>query len=52
MFLDRLEMALLQSTGDERVISDFQLTICNSAKEPLQHVPFVIIYKPEFPEIN
>lgn len=50
MFLDELEDALTQANGNERIISDFYLTLCNTNKEDLQDIPFVIIYKPTFPE--
>lgn len=36
----------------EHTISVVDLTICNSAQEKLQHIPFAIIYKPTFPEIE
>ena len=51
LFLSRLQDALYRANGAEKVISDFNLTICNTNKEALQAVPFVIIYKPVFPEI-
>ena len=50
IFLDTLENALSGVSGNERVIHDFHLSLCNSLKEKLQNVPFVIIYKPVFPE--
>ena len=50
MFLDSLDSALLDSSGDERTMYEFNLTICNSLKEKMQKIPFVIIYKPIFPE--
>lgn len=50
MFIDELEDALNEANGNERVIKDFYLTICNTNKEDLQDIPFVIIYKPNFPE--
>lgn len=49
IFLDELEEALMTS-GDERTITDFYLSICNTEKEVLQDVPFVIIHKEQFPE--
>lgn len=36
--------------GAGYTISVVDLTICNSAQEKLQHIPFAIIYKPTFPE--
>ena len=50
LFLDELEDALTKTDGNERTITEFYLTICNTDKEDLQDVPFVIIYKPIFPE--
>ena len=50
MFLDELEEALLEAGGNESFMKDFYLTLCNSEEEPLQDIPFVIIYKPVFPE--
>lgn len=50
MFLDKLEEALVTAGTDECIMTDFYLTLCNSEKEPLQDIPFVIIYKPVFPE--
>lgn len=49
IFLDELEEALMTS-GDERTITDFYLSICNTEKEVLQDVPFGIIHKEQFPE--
>ena len=48
--LDELEEALLEAGGNESFMKDFYLTLCNSEEEPLQDIPFVIIYKPVFPE--
>ena len=42
--------ALQNAEGAEHTISVVDLTICNSAQEKLQHIPFAIIYKPTFPE--
>lgn len=50
MFLDPLEAAISNSGGSERTMHEFDLTICNSIKEKMQKIPFVIIYKPAFPE--
>ncbi len=50
MFLDPLELAIEDAGGTERVMYEFDLDICNSLKEKMQKIPFVIIYKPDFPE--
>lgn len=50
LFLDELEDALVQTNQNERIIKDFHLAICNTNQEKLQEIPFVIIYKPNFPE--
>ena len=50
MFLDPLESAIDDAGGMERVMYEFDLDICNSLKEKMQKIPFVIIYKPTFPE--
>ena len=50
MFLDPLAAAISNSGGSERTMHEFDLTICNSIKEKMQKIPFVIIYKPAFPE--
>lgn len=50
IFLDPLESALEDAGGTERVMYEFDLDICNSLKEKMQKIPFVIIYKPAFPE--
>ena len=50
MFLDELEETLLEAGGDESFMKDFYLTLCNTEQEPLQDIPFVIVYKPVFPE--
>lgn len=48
-FLSELQQSLYYARGPERIIKDLGLKICNTLKEPLQSVPFVIIYKPVFP---
>ena len=50
MFLNPLEYAINNTGGSERTMHEFDLTICNSAKEKMQKIPFVIIYKTSFPE--
>lgn len=50
LFMNSLVQALSLTGGTERVMTDFSLTLCNSEKEPLQDIPFAIIYKPVFPE--
>lgn len=50
MFLNPLQAALFNSSGSEHTMHEFDLTICNSLKERMQKMPFVIIYKPTFPE--
>ena len=50
LFLERLTSALYFTSGTESVFYEFDLTICNALKEKMQKIPFVIIYKPVFPE--
>lgn len=47
-FLNLLNNALNNASGEERTISVFPMIICNTEKEQLQSVPFAIIYKPTF----
>ena len=50
IFINELANALRHTNGEERTMSEFCLTICNTNKEKLQELPFAIIYKPCFPE--
>lgn len=50
LFLEHLTSALYFTSGTESVFYEFDLTICNALKEKMQKIPFVIIYKPVFPE--
>lgn len=52
LWIGALADALQDAEGAEHTISVVDLTICNSAQEKLQHIPFAIIYKTTFPEIE
>lgn len=51
-FVTRLSNMMNHAGEDERVIDTFDLTICNSNREDMQKIPFVIIYNPSFSPPN
>ncbi len=51
-FVTRLSNMMNHAGEDERVIDTFDLTICNSNREDMQKIPFVIIYNPSFNPSN
>ena len=47
-FLSTLDEVVNTSGGQARTMKEFDLCICDSYRDPLQRVPFTIIYNPHF----